>query len=291
MNSRITFAALALSGLVLASIGRAQPEHPVEDTTPERGTHPAYGEVEREPLRPDPVWLRTEDFPGDLSGEGLQLSGTMLNTTVYQAEEEPMGEVVDLIVGLDDGRVAFIVVQPRTEFGEDNNVNLAISPRAVTVQHGYLVLMHTLEGVMGSQVVSEALLGELLADPEIAERLPAIVLVEQAPAPALFGQPGPRGQQQEPAPQGEAQQQQQPQQQAQQAPEGRPLEVLPQEALPREVLPREAQPRDARVAPEVRGGVPPEVRGGIPPEQETPVPVPGTGLDAGGPTGAEPTGR
>jgi sporulation protein YlmC with PRC-barrel domain len=234
-----------------------QTEHPVGEAAPTRGEHPAYGPAREEPLGPAPVTLEPEDAPGPILPGRQQVSSDIMNSTVYSAEGEPVGEVADLFFSPETGRLSFVVLSLRPEVGAPGQTLLGVAPEKVEIYHGYVSVAAPLEEILQTTVISEEILGALLADPELGEQIPPFVLFRPVGTTTVFGQPGQRP-------------------------------AAPQQTAAQQTQPTAAQPREAVVPPEVRGGVPPEFRGGVPPEQETPVPTAGTGLRPRGPTGSQP---
>jgi sporulation protein YlmC with PRC-barrel domain len=223
-------------------------DHPVYgEADAGRPAHPLYGDTEPDTFRPGPSVDPTE--PGGFQANRVQVSEDLMDLAVFHDDLEEFGRVEDLIVDLQERRVAFVLVRPTREFGREARVNYAIAPQALTVQNGRLTLGSSLQEAETSQVLSQADLAELLGG---GQELPQILLVERRTAEGVYGQPGER---QQPA---QAQQQ-------------RPVTQDDEEAV---------------VPPEVRGGVPPEMRGGIPPEERSTVPTDETGLRPRDPSGA-----
>ncbi len=237
-------------GAVLPVAAQTQ-EAPGPELEVERGGHPLYGEPQPEPIKPEPVILTPELFPAEFDPGETRTTGSLLDLAVFLEGNEALGQIEDVVVDLERGRVAYLMVRPEAEFGQEPTVGYAVSPEALAVENGHLYLTVSLEEAEAGPVLTEA---GLRVVAETANRLPPVAMVERAAAVAAeFGQP----------------------QQARQ-------EIAREGELPAD--------REEVVPPEVRGGVPPEHRGGIPPEVRTPVPS-NTGLDPAGPTNASEAGR
>lgn len=263
MEKSIWMAAVVTLGMGTAGWAQGGAEAAVQPEV-ERGVHPLYGAPEPQILKPEEIEMKPELFPGNLRAGETIGAWSLLDQTVFRENDQALGRVEDLVIDFKNGRVAYLLIRPEVDFGEEAQVDYAVSVDALTVKSGYLFTTESTQEAERSPILTDAGVAALVGGP--GEKLPGIVLVERevAIAPQEYGQSSPA-------------------RETEMEPKREPEVVQPKEPK-RE--PVETEVKETRVPIEVRGGVPPEHRGGVPPEARTPVDG-GIGLKPAGPTGKE----
>lgn len=151
------------------------------------------------------------------ASQKVRLASDIQELTIQNQEQQEIGEVSDLLINLDQGRIPFVVFTEGTGLFPGDE-EFAVAPQALEISQDQATLNITQQDLQGAQMLTRQQVqqqGEEMQDPQQARQQPQVFRYQdENGAPGVYGTPGQReSEQSEPAPGEEEPELEQPQRQ------------------------------------------------------------------------------
>ena len=143
-----------------------------------------------------------DDQAGFFEPEGLRqtnelnLASDLMDARIDDQRGEELGEISDLLVDLEQGRVGFALIKSQAGFWDMGDAEFAVSPRAFEVRENRLILNLTPQDLEVAQLLTQQQLSDQIEQQaqisaDEARQSPEVFRYQDnGTAPGVFGEPG-----------------------------------------------------------------------------------------------------